>query len=145
MKALIIFCALFSLPLFGFSQSGIEKLKALTNTLTQPQDTSKPQSTGTESKLAVSDEGAGGGKPKSTKKTTDNPIDKLKKNLTGIAVENNNTGSGTGTGTSNLAVSDEGAGGTKGKSSNKETPATGTGTTTPTSTEVQPKTASDPK
>jgi hypothetical protein len=106
----IIFCSR-----FGFSQNGIEKLKELTNTLTQPQDTSKSSSTGSgQSNLAVSDEGASGGKGKSNAR--ENPIKKLKHNLTEKAVKVDSTSGGSsGNGTSNLAVSDEGAGGTKGK------------------------------
>ena len=144
MKALLTLFTIFCLSLVGFSQSGIEKLKALTNTLTQPQDTAKTKTSGgTESNLAVSDEGASGGK--NQKAASENPIEKLKKNLTEKAVKNNNdSGGSTGTGTSNLAVSDEGASGTKGKNNTKEAPG---GTGTPAPTEVLPKTGAttDPK
>ena len=126
MKKLYLLAILFTLflPAIGFSQTAIEKLKDITNTLVQPQDTSKKSSGTGGSNLAVSDEGASGGKGKSNARI-ENPIDKLKKNLTEKAVKGDTTG--TPGGTSNLAVSDEGASG-KGKNSNNKTTET-TGTT----------------
>src|ERR1051326_3814724 len=150
MKAFIVLSAIFILPLLGFSQNGIEKLKELANTLSQPQDTAKPKSgSGGQSNLAVSDEGAGGGKSKSQKTTGENPIEKLKKNLAEKAAQNNSgsnsSSSGSATGAGNLAVSDEGASGTKGKSTSRENTSTeSTNTVTPSATDPA-KTTTAPK
>ena len=128
MKSLIKigFVILFSLPVFCFSQNGIQKLKDLSNALSPSQDTSKSTGTGT-SNLAVSDPGSSADKSKqNSSRTTENPMDKLKKKLTENAVQNNNT-SGTGT-QSNLAVSDPGSSAdkpSKGKN-NRETGTSGT-------------------
>lgn len=142
MKTIVILLAVFCLPLFGHSQTAIEKLKDLTNTLTQPQDTSKSKASGTSgsgSNLAVSDEGASGGKGKS-QKTVENPIEKLKHNLTEKAVENEkNNSNSSPAGTSNLAVSDEGASGKQGKNNSKEN------TGTPNTTNVTPSPTDPPK
>ena len=94
----IVLTILLSSPVLVFSQS---KLGQITNLLNQ--DSSKPKSTtGTQSNLAVSDEGKGGGKQNSKSASSS---DKSKDSK-------NNPSVGT-----NLAVSDEGKGGVKGKSS----------------------------
>ncbi|MBI4932039.1 MAG: hypothetical protein HY841_14875 [Bacteroidetes bacterium] len=120
------FLLLFSLPLLSFSQiNGLNALKQVTNALTTQDTTSqKKKSTGTQSNLAVSDEGTPN-KPKDNKKVIiENPIDKAKENL----IEKTAPSSGsTGSSTGNLAVSDEGVGGKDKRKTNRE--ATGTATT----------------
>lgn len=96
------FLILLSVPLFSFSQNAVDKLKELNTILKQ--DTSKKSKPHTQSNLAVSDEGAGGSKSKSSTRVNESPTDKLKKNQ-----ENGGAGSGAG----NIAVSDEGASGPK--------------------------------
>lgn len=100
---------------FGQAFSGAA-FKQITDALTTPsQDTTKPK-TSTQSNLAVSDEGTPNDKPKTeNKKVIENPIEKVKKNITKSATDNN-SGSGT---TSNLAVSDEGVPNTKNNNSSK--------------------------
>ena len=98
----IFFAALFFIPALCFSQSKVEQITNLFK-----QDSSKPKSTGTQSNLAVSDEGKGGGKTQTNK--TASSSDKPKQqdsSKTKSTVKQ-----------SNLAVSDEGKGGAKGKSS----------------------------
>lgn len=106
----ILFAIIFSLPTFLFSQGKIGQISDFLK-----QDSSKPKSTGTQSNLAVSDEGKGGGKSQSSKtpSSSDKPKDQNSKNNPSVG--------------SNLAVSDEGKGGVKGKSSTtKEGTATDT-------------------
>ena len=101
----ILLAILISSPVVVFSQS---KLGQLSNFI---QDSSKPKSTGTQSNLAVSDEGKGGEKSQNSKTANDKPKD-----------SKNNSPAGS----SNLAVSDEGKGGVKGKSTSREATVTDT-------------------
>ena len=119
--SLISFILIFSLPLFCFSQSGLDKIIGITNILTQ--DTAKIKSGGPSS-IAVTDAGDKGDKSKTSKVAGDNPIDKMKRDITPNAVQPTTTPTG-GT-TNNLAVTDAGAPGEKSKTTNKEA---GTGAT----------------
>ena len=159
MKIKIWTILFFCLPIFSFSQSGT--WNTLLHQLAQPksgaqspaQDSTKPKQTGTQSNLAVSDEGTPSNtktnspqsnepsdkSEKSDKKTSINPIGNLKNKLTKAATQNNNN-SGT---TSNLAVSDEGTpsdksekGKTQASETNNKSPNPNQGNT---STVVSPK------
>lgn len=130
--------------------NALKKLADITDALTTkadpaPQDTTKKnvepssgsnttQNSGTQSNLAVTDEGAPADKPKSeNKKLIENPIEKIKVKNTQKAAQNQ----GSGAPTSNLAVTDEGVGAdktTKGKTNKQSTsgnpaPAQGTNST----------------
>jgi len=130
------FIVLFSSSTCFGQNISVGAFKQITDALTAPsQDTTKPKTT-TQSNLAVSDEGTPNDKPKTeNKKVIENPIEKVKKNITKSATENNSTG-GT---TSNLAVSDEGVPNTK---SNKRETST---TPEPAKTNTANPTGTDPK
>lgn len=113
LKSIVLLMA-FSLPLFCFSQSGLDKIIGITNILTG--DTAKPKSGGPAS-IAVTDAGDKGDKSKTSKVAADNPIDKMKRDITPAPA--------TGGTTNNLAVTDAGDKGDKSK-----TKETGTGITT---------------
>jgi len=104
---------LFSAIVFLFSFSvhlsaqvkALDALKSISNAFTSAeQDTTKKKSAGTQSNLAVTDEGVPSEKNKDSKKTITNPLEELKKKATGTAVKNE----GGTVGGSNLAVTDEG-------------------------------------
>lgn len=113
----VLLLLVISIPLLGFSQlKGWDAIKQASKVLTPSQDTSKSKQS---SNLAVTDEGAPATKNTNTdKKTIENPINKLKKNVIQSGTQNNTGGT-----TSNLAVTDEGVGAVKnqGKSGTKTT------------------------
>jgi len=145
-KKIILWCLIvLCIPIVSFSQSG--KWNTVIQQLTQPksnshtttQDTTKPKQTGTQSNLAVSDEGTPssstkadsqqnsgntGNSGQAEKKSSGNPIENMKKKLTKVATQNNNN-SGT---KSNLAVTDEGTPSDKGANGKTNRDATGTST-----------------
>lgn len=111
----LCFLVIFCFPVIVFSQAG--KWNSLMQQIAQPksnnqpsvQDTAKPKQTGTQSNLAVADEGTPSSITKNSteqtdKKTSGNPIQNMKKKLTKSAAPSNGS-NGT---TSNLAVADEG-------------------------------------